>query len=210
MSPSAASATAPPPHDPVGAFCRDNHVALRGSGSGPLAGLTMAVKDIYDIAGHRTGFGNPDWLRTHPPATETAAAVQQLLDAGADMVGRTLTDELAYSLSGENIHYGTPVNTACPDRVSGGSSSGSAAAVAAGLVDFALGTDCGGRRACRRATAASSASGRRTGACRLRASRRSPRASTWQDGLPATLMSFDASGVCSWRIAGNRPGHSGS
>ncbi len=104
----------------------------------------MAVKDIYDIAGHRTGFGNPDWLRTHPPATETAAAVQQLLDAGADMVGRTLTDELAYSLSGENIHYGTPVNTTCPDRVPGGSSSGSAAAVAARLVDFALGTDCGG------------------------------------------------------------------
>jgi amidase len=144
MSPTAASAPAALPHDPVGAFCRDNHVALRGSGSGPLAGLTMAVKDIYDIAGHRTGFGNPDWLRTHPPATETAVAVQQLLDAGADMAGRTLTDELAYSLSGENIHYGTPVNAACPARVPGGSSSGSAAAVAAGLVDFALGTDCGG------------------------------------------------------------------
>jgi amidase len=144
MSTSAASAPAAPPHDPVGAFCRDDHVALRGSGSGPLAGLTMAVKDIYDIAGHRTGFGNPDWLRTHSPATETAAAVQQSLDAGADMIGRTLTDELAYSLSGENIHYGTPVNTACPERVPGGSSSGSAAAVAAGLVDFALGTDCGG------------------------------------------------------------------
>src|SRR5262245_36303481 len=132
------------PHDPVGAFCKDNHVALRGSGKGPLAGLTMAVKDLFDVAGHRTGFGNPDWLRTHPPATETAAAVRQLLDAGADMVGRTLTDELAYSLSGENMHYGTPMNTACPARVPGGSSSGSAAAVAAGLVDFALGTDCGG------------------------------------------------------------------
>src|SRR5262245_30224785 len=132
------------PHDPVGAFCKDNHVALRGSGKGPLAGLTMAVKDLFEIAGHRTGFGNPDWLRTHPPATETAAAVRQLLDAGADMVGRTLTDELAYSLSGENMHYGTPLNTACPARVPGGSSSGSAAAVAAGLVDFALGSDCGG------------------------------------------------------------------
>ncbi len=119
-------------------------MALPGSGSGPLAGFTMAVKDIFHIAGHRTGFGNPDWLNTHPPATETAAAVRQLIDAGADMVGRTLTDELAYSLSGENMHYGTPVNTACPERVPGGSSSGSAAAVAAGLVDFALGTDCGG------------------------------------------------------------------
>jgi amidase len=104
----------------------------------------MAVKDIFDVAGHRTGFGNPDWLGTHPPAAETAEAVRQLLDAGADMVGRTLTDELAYSLSGENMHYGTPVNTACPERVPGGSSSGSAAATAAGLVDFAVGTDCGG------------------------------------------------------------------
>ena len=144
MSTSVLSAQAAPPHDPVGAFCKDNHVALRGSGTGPLAGLTMAVKDLFEIAGHRTGFGNPDWLRTHPPATETAAAVRQLLDAGADMVGRTLTDELAYSLSGENMHYGTPVNTACAERVPGGSSSGSAAAVAAGLVDFAFGTDCGG------------------------------------------------------------------
>jgi Asp-tRNA(Asn)/Glu-tRNA(Gln) amidotransferase A subunit family amidase len=83
------------PQDPVGAFCRDNHVALRGSGKGPLAGLTMGVKDLFHIAGHRTGFGNPDWLRTHPPATETAAVVQRLLDAGAEMVGKTHTDELA-------------------------------------------------------------------------------------------------------------------
>jgi amidase len=144
MSTSVLSAKAAPPHDPVGAFCKDNHVALRGSGAGPLAGLTMAVKDLFHIAGHRTGFGNPDWLRTHPPASGTAVAVQRLLDAGADMIGRTLTDELAYSLSGENMHYGTPRNTACAERVPGGSSSGSAAAVAAGLVDFALGTDCGG------------------------------------------------------------------
>jgi amidase len=104
----------------------------------------MAVKDVFHIAGHRTGFGNPDWLRTHPPATETADAVRLLLEAGADMIGRTLTDEITYSLSGENMHYGTPVNMACPERVPGGSSSGSAAAVTARLVDFALGTDCGG------------------------------------------------------------------
>lgn len=144
MNASVGSAREARPHDPVGALSKDNHVALRGSGTGPLAGLTMAVKDVFHIAGHRTGFGNPDWLRTHPPAAETALAVRQLLDAGADMVGRTMTDELTYSLSGENVHYGTPVNTACPQRVPGGSSSGSAAAVAAGLVDFALGTDCGG------------------------------------------------------------------
>jgi len=133
-----------PPPDPLGAFCRDNHVALRGSGRGPLANLTFAVKDVFHIAGHRTGFGHPDWLRTHPPATETALAVRRLLDAGADMAGKSLTDELAYSLTGENVHYGTPANPRCPGRVAGGSSSGSVAAVAGGLVDFSIGTDCGG------------------------------------------------------------------
>jgi amidase len=106
--------------------------------------MTFAAKDVFHIAGHRTGFGHPDWLRTHPPATETALAVRRLLDAGADMVARALTDELAYSLTGENAHYGTPVNPRCPGRVAGGSSSGSAAAVAGALVDFSIGTDCGG------------------------------------------------------------------
>ena len=133
------------PNDPGGAFCRDTHVALPGApGGGPLAGLRFAAKDIFDIEGHRTGFGNPTWLETHGPAGATASAVQGLLDAGADLAGKTLTDELAYSLTGENLHYGTPLNPAAPDRVPGGSSSGSASAVAAGLVDFALGTDCGG------------------------------------------------------------------
>ena len=110
----------------------------------PLAGLTFAVKDVFHIAGHRTGFGHPDWLRTHPPAEYTALVVRQLLDAGARMVGKTLTDELTYSLSGQNVRYGTPVNTAAPDRIPGGSSNGSVSAVAGGLADFALGTDCGG------------------------------------------------------------------
>lgn len=135
---------AAPPDDPAGAFCRDNHVALAGAARGPLAGLDFAVKDIFHIAGHRTGFGHPDWLRGHPPATATATAVQKLLDAGARMVGKTHTDELAYSLTGENPHYGTPANPWSPDRIPGGSSNGSVAAVACGLVDFALGTDCGG------------------------------------------------------------------
>jgi amidase len=133
-----------PPEDPLGAFCRDNHVALQGSGRGQLAGLTFGVKDLFDVAGARTGFGQPDWLRTHEPATATADAVQRLLDTGADMLGKTHTDELAYSLSGENVHYGTPINPRDPRRIPGGSSSGSAAAVAGGLVDFALGSDCGG------------------------------------------------------------------
>jgi amidase len=132
------------PNDPLNAFCRHTHVALPGSGAGPLAGLTFGLKDVYDIAGHRTGNGNPVWLETHPPAERTASSVQRLLDAGARMVGKTHTDELAYSLNGENVHYGTPINPRAPQRIPGGSSSGSAAAVAGGLVDFALGTDCGG------------------------------------------------------------------
>jgi amidase len=132
------------PNDPYNAFCRHTHVELDGAAEGPLRGLTFAVKDVFDIAGHRTGNGNPVWLETHAPAIHTAAAVERLLPAGAHMVGKTHTDELAYSLNGENVHYGTPTNPRAPGRIPGGSSSGSAAVVAGGLVDFALGTDCGG------------------------------------------------------------------
>jgi len=132
------------PNDPLGAFCRHTHAELKGSGRGPLAGLRLGVKDLYDIAGHKTGFGSPDWLATHEAAQRTAPVVQQLLEAGADMVGKTHTDELAYSLNGENMHYGTPINVNAPGRIPGGSSSGSAAAVAGGLCDFAIGTDTGG------------------------------------------------------------------
>ena len=130
--------------DDLGAFCRHDPVELPGAASGPLAGLTLGVKDVFHIAGHRTGFGHPDWLRTHGPEPATAVAVQCLLDAGARMAGKTQTDELAYSLTGENAHYGTPVNPRSAKRIPGGSSSGSVVAVAGGLVDFALGTDCGG------------------------------------------------------------------
>ncbi len=130
--------------DPLNAFCRHTHVALEGSGHGPLAGLTFGLKDIYDIAGHKTGFGSPDWLATHGPATTTASVATRLLAAGARMVGKTHTEEMAFSLTGENAHYGTPVNVAAPGRIPGGSSSGSAAAVAGGLVDFAIGSDTGG------------------------------------------------------------------
>jgi amidase len=130
--------------DPFGAFCPQGDIRLPGATTGPLAGLTFAAKDLFDIAGYVTGAGNPDWLRTHTPAGETAPAVQILLDAGATLVGKTLTDELAFSMSGENIHYGTPVNPAAPGRIPGGSSSGSASATAGRLVDFALGTDTSG------------------------------------------------------------------
>ena len=132
------------PSDPLNAFIPHDQVRLAGAPEGPLKGLRFAAKDIFDIAGHVTGCGNPDWLRTHKAAPATAPAVARLLAAGAELVGKTITDELAYSLNGQNFHYGTPVNVNAPGRIPCGSSSGSAAAVAGGAVDFALGSDTGG------------------------------------------------------------------
>jgi amidase len=117
---------------------------IPGAAQGPLAGLTAAVKDMYDIATERTGGGSPEWLDAHPPATRTAGAVQKLSDAGATIIGKTICDEFFYSITGANAHYGTPTNPRAPDRLPGGSSSGSAAATAAGMCDFALGSDTGG------------------------------------------------------------------
>ena len=117
---------------------------LEGAAEGVLTGLTFCAKDIYDVAGHPTGCGSPDWLASHPVPDAHAAPVAALLAAGACLVGKTHTDELAYSLMGVNAHYGTPLNTAAPERVPGGSSSGSVAAVAAGLADIGLGSDTGG------------------------------------------------------------------
>jgi amidase len=114
------------------------------TGSGPLDGLQFAVKDLIDIAGHRTGCGNPDWRDSHPPAVTNAVCVDLLLGAGAECIGKTVTDEMAFGLLGENAFYGTPLNARAPERVPGGSSAGSASAVACGLCDFALGTDTGG------------------------------------------------------------------
>jgi amidase len=128
-------------HDSFGAFCPGPRVCLESTKTGPLAGLTFAAKDNFDVAGHITGAGSPDWQRSHHPAHTTAAAITRLVEAGARLVGKTQMDELAYGVLGENAHYGTPRNPAAPDRVPGGSSSGSASAVAGGLVDFALGSD---------------------------------------------------------------------
>lgn len=130
--------------DTVGAWVPHGRYTLAGQAGGPLAGLNFAAKDLFDVAGHPTGAGNPSWLATHPVPAEHSAVVAQLLAAGATLMGKVLTDELAYSLHGDNTHYGTPINSRYPERVTGGSSSGSAAAVTAGLVDFALGTDTGG------------------------------------------------------------------
>jgi amidase len=115
-----------------------------GAPTGPLAGLAAAVKDMYDIAGYRTGNGNPTWLASHPAAVKNAGVVQQLIDAGAKLIGKTVCDEFFFSVTGANAHYGTPVNPRAPGRLPGGSSSGSASAVASGICDFALGSDTGG------------------------------------------------------------------
>ncbi len=125
-----------------GAFVQT--LTLEPTAPGPLDGLRFAVKDLIDIGASVTGCGNPDWAQTHPPAAVNAICVDQFLAAGAACIGKTVCDELAFSLDGENFFYGTPLNPKAPDRVPGGSSSGSAAAVACGLADFALGTDTGG------------------------------------------------------------------
>jgi len=122
----------------------DLQAPIAGAATGPLAGLTCAVKDMYDIAGYRTGGGSPDWLAAASEANSSAAAVRRVLDAGATLIGKTICDEFFFSVTGANAHYGTPVNPRAPGRLPGGSSSGSAAATAAGACDFALGSDTGG------------------------------------------------------------------
>jgi len=117
---------------------------ITGAANGSLAGLTAAVKDMYDVAGYRVSSGNPTFLETYPPATKTAGAVQRILDAGATVIGKTICDEFFFSVTGANAHYGTPVNPRASGRLPGGSSSGSASAVASGACDFALGSDTGG------------------------------------------------------------------
>jgi amidase len=130
-----------------GAFVSDGFKSLPYAPvvqSGLLDGLRLAVKDVFQVRGLRTGAGNPEWRKEQIESGYTAFAVDALLGAGAEWIGKTVTDELAFSLAGNNIHYGTPVNPACPDRLPGGSSSGSAVAVAGGHADIGLATDCGG------------------------------------------------------------------
>jgi amidase len=126
------------------AFVPGSRTQVPGAAAGPLAGLSFAVKDLIDVADVPTGGGNPDWPRFAATPARHAWVVQTLLDAGASVVGKTITDEVSLGILGENAHDGTPLNSAAPGRVPGGSSSGSASAVAAKACDFALGTDTGG------------------------------------------------------------------
>jgi amidase len=130
--------------DRLGAFVPNDETLIQGAAAGPLAGMTFAAKDLFDIRGSVTGAGNPDWAASHPPAERSAWAVDRLLGAGATLVGKTITDEISLGLLGINRFFGTPTNPRAPGLVPGGSSSGSASAVAGGLVDTALGTDSGG------------------------------------------------------------------
>lgn len=130
--------------DALGAFVPGERCLIEGAPAGPLHGLTFAAKDLFDVAGKETGGGNPDWPRGRPLPQKHAWAVQRLLDGGVNLIGKTITDEVSLGILGENAFYGTPTNPRAPDRVPGGSSSGSASAVAGGLADLALGTDTGG------------------------------------------------------------------
>ncbi|SDJ30220.1 amidase [Variovorax sp. OV700] len=133
-----------PLFDPAHAFVPYPDVPVARAGTGPLADLSFAAKDLFDVAGYPTGGGSPIVLAMSGIKTRTAPTVQKLLDAGARFIGKTVTDELAFSMNGNNAHFGAPINGAAKDRITGGSSSGSASAVSWNLCDFALGTDTGG------------------------------------------------------------------
>lgn len=130
--------------DPFRCFLPYPDVPVSHAPDGPLKGLGLAVKDLYDVKGYPTGCGSPHMLAASGPKRKTAKLVAKLLRAGAHFVGKTHTDELAFSLNGKNAHFGTPVNPAAPERIPGGSSSGSMAAVAGNLADIGLGSDTGG------------------------------------------------------------------
>ncbi len=125
-------------------YCTQGPLELAPAGLGALTGYSFVFKDLFDVKGFKTGAGNPAWLKSHPEAGATSPVIETLLSSGAECVGRVQTDELAYSLNGQNVHYGTPVNPLAPESIPGGSSSGSAVAVARKDADFSIGTDTGG------------------------------------------------------------------
>ena len=134
-----------PRHDPVHALVPHTlEEPLPGADSGPLAGLSFMVKDLFAIEGRKVSNGTPDFYEHAAPASTTAPVIARLLEAGASLTGITICDEFFYSVLGTNAHYGQPVNPRAGRYVTGGSSCGSAAAVAAAMCDFALGSDTGG------------------------------------------------------------------
>ena len=131
--------------DPANCLVPENlRSPIKGKPSGPLSGLTFVAKDLFDVAGHRTSNGSPDFHHHAKPSLTNAMVISKLLAAGATLTGMTICDEFFYSLTGANAHYGTPINLRAPGRLPGVSSSGSAAAMTAGISDFAVGSDTGG------------------------------------------------------------------
>ncbi|MEP0941874.1 MAG: amidase [Rhizobiaceae bacterium] len=128
----------------LNAWCDYPEVDVAHADSGPLAGMALAVKDIFQVAGYANGWGQPTRLAEAEPDTDTQPVVQKMLDAGISVVGKSQCEELCFSLTGINKHYGAPMNGAAPDRVTGGSSSGSVSLISNGIVDVATGSDTGG------------------------------------------------------------------
>ncbi|MEL0645901.1 amidase family protein [Pseudoalteromonas agarivorans] len=128
----------------AGIFCDHGPKAWQTHIQGTLNNKRLAVKDVFAVKGERNSAGNPTWFKAAKPAQQTASAVNKLMNEGCSFTGFTHTDELAYSLEGNNIHYGAAQNPKLSGHASGGSSMGSAAAVAANLADIGLGTDTGG------------------------------------------------------------------
>lgn len=119
-------------------------VAMRGAEGGPLNAVDFVVKDLVDLAGHVSSFGHGVWRDTHVAAVTTTPIVARLLDAGANLVGATKLDQLAYSLTGDLGEGAPPRNIGLAGSFCGGSSSGTASAVAGGVAEFGIGTDTAG------------------------------------------------------------------
>ena len=140
----AAHVSAPPPAIDTRIWRVVGAPLVEGAAEGPLAGVRLAVKDVFAVPGQRIGAGVPAYLAEATVEDAPAAAVAALLDAGASITGIAQTDQFAYSIAGRNGAYGTPPNVAAPGRIPGGSSSGPASAVASGQADLGLGTDTAG------------------------------------------------------------------
>ena len=125
-------------------YCEHGPKNWQTATEGELASKRLAVKDLFSVKGQKNAAGNPDWYNSHDTATDTAKAISTLMAAGCLFTGFTHTDELAYSLDGNNMHYGVADNPKLPGHTCGGSTMGSAAAVAWDLADIGLGTDTGG------------------------------------------------------------------
>ena len=125
--------------------CFVPHTPTRAPTSvGALTSVKVAVKDLFDVAGHTSSFGHRQWRATHQPAVTDSEVVARLRAAGASIVGLAKMDQLAYSLIGNVGEGEPPTNTFDPQCFCGGSSSGSASAVAGGVADLGVGTDTAG------------------------------------------------------------------